>query len=287
MGDDEAHVRLTLDTDEPIPISEFVGAFVSIENQFGKFIAAERPDLRGEGELFVKEVRKGSIEADLIVLAAITTGVGLPGLPGIIDALDKTQVLTKFVADLRDRIAPYFTPGGRDPKATKSDLSDFYKAVSTIARDPQGAMNLETAVYEDGKREVRTAFKFSSSQARVAQSEIAQHRKELEAKTDSDHERVLLRFVRPSVETGKPGKKGGERGVIEKLHKRALPILYASDLAEQRIRHEMLQVEGNVFRTLFDVDVNVELNADGKPVAYRIVALHAVLEGPENEEDAA
>ncbi|MBB4096977.1 hypothetical protein [Sphingomonas kyeonggiensis] len=268
MGDDSAHVRLTLDTDEPISLSDFVGTFVGIESQFEKFIAAQRPDLRGESEFFVKEVRKGSIEADLIVLAAISAGAGFPELPGLIDALDKTQILTKFVGDLRDRIAPYFIRGGRDPKASKSDLSDFYKVVSAMVRDPKGRMNLETAVYEDGKRDVRAAFKFSSSDARTAQGEISEHRRELEAKSDSDYERVLLRFVRPSVEKGKPGKKGGERGVIEKLHKRALPIVYASDLAEQRIRHEKLQVEGNVFRTLFDVDVNVELNANGKPLAY-------------------
>ena len=207
-------------------------------NQFEKFVAVERPDLRGEGEFFVKEVRKGSVEADLIVMAAISAGVGMPGLPGIVDVIDKAQILTKFVGELRDRIAPYSSAGGRDPKASKSDLADFLKTVSSIAKDPNGGINIEAALFEDGKRQIRSAFKFSSFEARTAQTEIAEHRRELEAKSDSDHQRVLLRFVRPSVEKGKPGKKGGERGVIQKVHKRALPILYASDLAEQRIRHE-------------------------------------------------
>jgi hypothetical protein len=106
----------------------------------------------------------------------------------------------------------------------------------------------------------------------------------LEARTDKNENRVLLRFVRPSVEASKPGKKGGERGVIESLDKRALTILYASDLAERRMRHEKMQLEGNVFRALFDVSVNVELGPTSRPVAYRITEVHAVLDN-EGEGD--
>lgn len=72
----------------------------------------------------------------------------------------------------------------------------------------------------------------------MAERQIEAQREEMDAKTAADHERVLLQFVRPSAETGKPGKPGGERGIIEKLHRKALPVLYASDLAEQRIRHD-------------------------------------------------
>lgn len=283
MTGDGAHIRLKLDTEEPMALTDFVGSFVGIGNQFEKYVASEHPGVRMQSEFFVKEVRAGCIEADLV--ASIMPAAMVGAIPGVIDVIDKGQVLAQFVGDIKEKISVYFKKGGRDARSTRSDLSDFLKTLGGIARDPRANGNIEAAVFEDGERKVTASFRFSSSEARTAEHEIEEHQTELSAKTAADHERVLLRFVRPSVEFGKPGKKGGERGVIEKLARSARPILYASDLAEQRVRAEFLATEGNVFRRLFDVDVNVELSAAGKPLAYRIVALHGVIDMDDEEDD--
>lgn len=276
MGEDGAHIRIKLDTHEPVALSDFVGSFVGVGSQFAKFVAREHPNLKADSEFFVKEVRAGCIEADLVsfIAPAVTLLSGIDP----IDIIDRGQILAKFVDDLKRRISPYFSKGGRDISATKSDLSDYHKAVSAIARDPAASANIEAAVFETDGRYIRSAFKFKASEARIAEHQIAAHRKELEAKTANTADRVLLRFVRPSVEASKPGKKGGERGIIESIHKRALPILYASDLAEQRMMHEKIQLAGNVFRALFDVSVNIEMSATGRPIAFRITEVHGVLE---------
>jgi hypothetical protein len=280
MGEDGAHIRLKLDTDEPVALSDFVAEFVAIGNQFEKFIARERPDLKADTEIYIKEVRTGCIEADLVawILA------GGASAAWAIDKMDKIQILAKFVESMKTRISPYFRKGGRTPDATKSDLSDFYKTTKAIARDPKATASLEAAFFEDGERKIRAAFKFNNAEAKQAEFEIAEHRQELDAKTDENKERVLLQFVRPSVESGKPGKKGGERGVIPSLAKRALPVLYASKLAEERMLHEKMQLAGNVFRALFDVSVNVELNASGNPRAYRVTEVHTVIEDGDEDD---
>lgn len=279
---DVAHIRLKLDTDEPVALSDFVSNFVAINNQFEKFVSRERPDLKAESEIYIQEVRSGCIEADLI--AWISNGGPANAAAWAIDKIDKAQILTQFVLDLKGRISPYFHKGGRTPDASKSDLSDFLKATRAIARDPKASGSLEAAVFEDGHRKIRAAFKFSSAEARRAENEIGEHRNELEARIDTTQERVLLQFVRPSVEAGKPGKKGGERGVIASITKRALPVLYASNLAEERMLHEKIQLEGNIFRALFDVSVNVELSSKEKPIAYRVTDVHIVIENGGDED---
>jgi hypothetical protein len=276
MGEDGAHIRLKLDTAEPVSLTDFVGEFVGIGNQFSRFVAREHPELKADSEIYIQEVRSGCIEADLV--AWIVGGGLLTGTAYAVDAIDKAQILTKFVADVSKRLSPYFRKGGRTPDASKGELGDFLKATRAIANDPNASAKLEAAVYEDGERKVKAAFKFTSSEAKVADIELSEHRKELEAKTDVNQERVLLQFVRPSVESSKPGKKGGERGRIESIAKRAMPVLYASKLAEERMYHEKMQLSGNVFRALFDVSVNVELSAEGRPVAYRITDVHTVIE---------
>jgi len=282
MGETGAHIRLKLDTDEPIALSDFVGSFVGLGNQFEKYVGRERPELRASSEFFVKEVRAGCVEADLVVLIGAAGTMGSSGLfSAAVDAIDKAQILTQFVGDVQNRLSKYFKRGGREPTASKGDISDFTKTVAAIARDPRASAIIEAATFEDGNRNVRCAFRFSSENARQAEAELSEHRIELEKKVGATYQRVLLRFVRPSVEFGKPGKKGGERGIIEAIHKKAMSILYASDLAEQRVRHELMAVDGNVFRKYFDVDVNVELSAGGRPIAYRITHLHDVVDGPD------
>lgn len=46
------------------------------------------------------------------------------------------------------------------------------------------------------------------------------------------------------------------------------------------------EADGNAFRRLFDVDVNVELTGNGRPIAYRIVAVHSVIDAPDEDGGA-
>jgi hypothetical protein len=63
-----------------------------------------------------------------------------------------------------------------------------------------------------------------------------------------------------------------------------LPLVYASDLAEQRIKHEIAEAENNVFKKGFIVDVNVQTKG-GRPVAYRVTNLHQVIDLPDDDDD--
>lgn len=272
----DPHVILRLNTKRPIEIGDFVSAFSAIGNEYERFIRINRPDLAPEARVYVREVRQGSIEAELIPMA--TAGAAF-----MLSAMDQMLILEQFVRLYGSRLSTFFRPGGRLANATKTELADFMDQVLAVANDPNGAAEIEAVEYRDGERKVRAAIKFRTPEARTARAEIIGQRQELQNRSDVDHERVLMRFVRPSIEDVALGKRTGERAVIEKIYPKALPVVYASDLAEQRIRHEMRQSQENVFRKLFDVDVNVELRGDAKPMAYRIVALHTVTDSAEDD----
>ncbi len=274
-GMDDAHLILKIDTDAPVELSEFVGAFVGLGNQFARFHDHEHPDEQGDTRFYVREVRAGSIIAELVpyLVASAPPALGF-GMAAVKNAND----LHKFVETFGGKLSRYFRPGGRVEEAGKGELADYLRTVQAVAHDANGSLSL--AVYEKGGE--RVSFAFSTPEAREAEANILEHRAELEGTTAADYHRVLMRFVRPSAEAGKPGRKGGERAVIEKISPHARAVLYASDLAERRMKHELIEAQGNVFRLLFDVDVNVELNASGKPLAYRITAVHAVLDADED-----
>ena len=77
MGEQSAHLTLKLDTAEPIELGDFVGAFTSLANEFERFVAQEYPGAKADPRVYVREVRSGCIEADMITGLAIVTAAAI------------------------------------------------------------------------------------------------------------------------------------------------------------------------------------------------------------------
>ena len=95
------------------------------------------------------------------------------------------------------------------------------------------------------------------------------------------HENVLLRFFQSNLKEGAPGKKTGERVVIEVVHPKDLAVTYETDLVRDRIKHEMSNGDRNVYKLGFLVDCYVE-KSNGRPVLYRVTDIHEVFEIPDD-----
>jgi hypothetical protein len=271
MAEEPPHLVLKIEYKQPIEIGDFVGGFLAIESQFDRFVQERFPEQKTHPEVFVKEIRPGSIEADF-----------LPYVGTIVQFMEHVVVVEEFVKLYGARLAKYFTSGGRDESASKSDLTDFMRSVAAIARDPDASSTLEAVTFEDGKKKVRAALRFNTPQARKAVDEIEQHRRELEHGASADHERKLMVFVQSNIKDTQIGKRTGEWVLIEEILERPLPLIYASELAEDRIKYEIREAEDNLYKKGFVVDVNVQLRG-GRPIAYRVMNLHQVIDLPDDD----
>ncbi|MCK1410202.1 hypothetical protein [Bradyrhizobium sp. 76] len=270
--DELPHIILNIATKRPIELGDFVSAFSSIASQYDKVVRAQYPELSGDAKIFVREVRAGSIEADLIPWA-------VQGLSAVVNVIEQIQIVEKFVKTYRAVLGKYLE-GSKETDATRSDLKDFMGAVSAIANDPNGRSTLQAVAYEDGKKKIKAALVFDTSQAREAQKQIEDQKLLLESSTSADHQRVLMTFKQSNVKDGVMGKRTGERVAIEDISPRDLPLIYASELAEQRIKHEVREADENVYKKGFIVDVNVQL-VGGRPAGYRVTNLHQVIDLPD------
>ena len=277
MQEQPPQLIVYLDTKRPVEIDNFIGEFVGLKNQYEKFLRQAYPDIALETNFFVKEVHSGSIEVILVSLLAT-------GYSEMVSAASHYAV-EKFVVAIKDKLTRYIH-GKRVEDASKSDLADFNKTVAAIANDPDGKGRIQAAYFEDGERKIREAFVFDTSEARTAEKAIAEHRLELEKKTADAHDRVLMRFVRSSIQMAKTGRRSGELVIIDAISDRPLPIVYASELAEQRIKHEIKEADENVFKKAFEVGVSVEL-VNGKPAAYRVMEVYQVIDLPDDLFDVA
>lgn len=269
MEKDGVSIVFNLDLSQPIEISDFVAAFAGLGGQFERHIKKEHPDLEGEVKVYVKEVRKGSIEAELIPLAYNT----------IITALDHHQIAVKFVKSLAKKVGVFRANGGRLENATKTELNEIIDTLAAVANDPDGKATVSAVHYKKTKTTTEFSMEMTASEARGAVKEIDAQMKEIEHVGDVDYMGMLLTFYQSNL---KDAEKTGEKGIIEDVSPKPLAVVYASELARERIKSEMVSGDRNIYKLGFFVDVNVQTR-NGKPVAYRIKAVSDVIELPEDD----
>lgn len=269
------HIELVLDLKDPIEVGDFVAAFAALEGEFDRFVRARFPDLQSASEIYVTEVRQGSIVAELVPWIVLTGQAALT-IPAGMDAM---MVVEDFVRRWSTRVGAYLKPGGKTEEADKAALRDFMGAVAAVAKDRDGEARLRAV---DGDRRISVEFRFGTPEARIAQEGIEAHRRTLEAAHGADHRRMLMTFVQTNTKSIGLGTRTGERVIIGDLFRRDLPLIYASALAEERIKHEIREADENVFKKGFVVDVSVALR-NGRPLAYRVTELHQVIDLPDED----
>jgi hypothetical protein len=266
----EPFIRVRLDVDQPIELTEFLGAFTAVAAEYDRYLRDAFPDQKPRAEVFVKQVRSGSIIADLITQ---TFGSG-------IDTMNTVNTVTDFVKNYGALLALYVRPGGRAPAATKSQLANFGEQVAAVASIPNSNLEMAAIQIENGQEKITAAFKFDTGQARDIQQRVEEHKREIDHTSRADRERVLMTFVRSDIRDAALGKRSGELVLIEAISDQPRPLIYASELAEQQIKAEITDHE-SVYRKGFSVDVNVETRG-GKPVAYAVTNLHRVIDLPDD-----
>jgi hypothetical protein len=266
-------IRIVIQHSQPIEIGEFASAFASLGRQYHRYISENRPELSDEADLYVDHVTSGSIIAELLVWG-----------PLIIDNMGDILVVEDFVTRWGKRLARYAKIGGRDPEASPSEVKDVLEGIKAIAHDPKGKVRLEAIVIEDQQRKIKVAAKFDTQQLKTIEHEASRHLIEFSQSDSSNHERVLMIFVQSNIKDAPAGKKSGERVVIGSISDRDLPLIYGSQIAEERIKHEIRDEDENVFKKGFVVDVIVDINPNTKrPAAYRVTNVHSVIDLPDDE----
>lgn len=275
MGEQPAHLTLKLDTDEPIELADFVGAFTSIANEFERYVSEQYPGTKADPRMYVREVRHGCVEADIV--AGLQHAVVTSAFAAIA-AADQVMILEDFVRRWGSRLTSLIKNDVKQGELeSPAQLNDYLKAVKSITADPKGSHNLEASVYEDGKRQIRVAFKFTTPEARTAEQNIEDRKQQL-AKPDTDTKsRVLMVYTRTDVHDAAVNKKSGERVIIRDISPKDHAVMYASELVEQEMRAQIREADENVYKKGFVVDVAAQ-KAGERVIAYAVTAFHSVID---------
>lgn len=111
------------------------------------------------------------------------------------------------------------------------------------------------------------------------------HLREIERHENKPQEMVLMRFFQSNLKDPKLERPTGELVIIDSISDKPRPLVHASELAKERIKHEIAESKDNIFKKGFYVDVFVD-TAAGKIAAYKLINFHQVIDLPDDAAGA-
>lgn len=264
LSDEVPRIVVVIENSEPIDLLDFTSSLTGLAKEHEARMRADNPGLDiEETRLLIMEVRKGSIIMEM-----------LPAFAPIVSTMEITNTAVSFVEHLTHLAERLRKPGGRLEDPTTAQLKNLTDTVQAVVRDSTGRLSIE-ARYKNGK--VLQELIIEKDDAITIEANSVAQRRELEQAKSVPYPRVLMRLHQSSVENLRIGKRTSEKGIVESIDATPRPLIYASDLAGQRIKDEISKADGNPFQKGFVIDLDVE-TVGGRPRVYRVVEVYDIID---------
>ncbi|WP_288348574.1 hypothetical protein [uncultured Thalassospira sp.] len=241
--------RLTVEikNERPVQLLDLTASFTAYAEEYQRYARQEGYDTAGENvQLYVHEIRTGSIIADFISLAEQTSMI-----------LEHRDVLAGFASHLNE-ITRHYLDIQKIPDfvASKLQLKNYLNIYKPIAKDTGSQIN--NIVHEGGT--VIQQFNITSTEAERVIRGISH---DLIKKPFEDEQRFTDEAL--TVYQARDNSDKGNLGRIDRFSGKALRLLFAND----EVREAIMETEENVFHLIFIVDGKVIMSEE-TPVAYHI-----------------
>ncbi|MDQ6801579.1 MAG: hypothetical protein M3041_12150 [Acidobacteriota bacterium] len=265
MPDD---IRLTVEikNEDPVALDDFVKSFRGLADEFELFVQTRDTvsvPRSEEVQLYVQEIRSGSIIAVLHAMAPLAAGAVLP-------LLQDSNTIIQFGGYLKS--AYEYLTGKRKEKpaevVTKLELENFAKIVEPVAKDNASQMNVNTTINGN----VYQSFTINWTEANAAQNKVRRDIEEMKEPVTGMHDKVAMYFEQAKAD---PASTTGDRAVIESISSRPVKVVFRSEA----VKAGALLATENPFTRVFVADVVVE-TVHGKPALYKVTEIHESFDKP-------
>jgi hypothetical protein len=245
---------------KPVELSDLTASLNAINNQYKRF-AESRSDefeIQGEVKLFIREMRHGSIIADLIDNAW-----------WIIPAVHNINSLFEFARNLKRLIDFYTGLTNDEPVLSKQELKEISQIVEPVAKDNAAQLNISTTY----NAEVHYHLHLTSEQSNAIQGRVARRIEEMQEPQSNIKEGVALYWFQ--ARGGDTHSTAGDKGVIESVSSKPVKVFFAND----DLKAATVLSSENPFKYAYIVDVQIE-TVENSPVLYKVMRLHDKIERP-------
>ncbi|MDF1816762.1 MAG: hypothetical protein P1V20_31455, partial [Verrucomicrobiales bacterium] len=255
----DARMTVKFDINEPVEIQDFIDGLEGLSNEYQLNLKQQGYKVDAdEISLVITSVKNGSIETELAPIAA--------AIIPTIAVMDNYLILTQFVKHI-DAYMKYFLGKTVDmiPPTIKS-AENFEKLLAPVSRKTKGAIRLRV---RSGNSEME--YDYLDPDCVKAGIEIRKYIDNANATDEHITKNALLYFHQLSKKSKIEAAKTPDRGVIEELNRHHLPVFFASEMDEARVK----QLGENPFKYSFYVDVITQTKR-GKAMSYKVIKIHKI-----------
>ena len=218
--------------------------------------------MAGEIKLHVKEIRSGSIIADLVAIA-----------PSALPFIEHAVTVVDFCKYLNSAYSWLLGKSSDKPQGLEiANLENLSNIIEPVAKDNGSQINISTVNIEGP-----IYISISSQESNAIQNTITRFTGDLKKPVSTIHEKVLLYWYQARNDIK---AKTGDKAIVESISKKPVKAICMNE----SIKAKMLRDSENPFTHSYIVDLTVE-TIQGRPTLYRILDVHEILElqGQESE----
>lgn len=254
----EAVLSITFDPKRPMELADLAASFGALSKEYKLWLDEnEAGHVANDVTLCVKELRTGSIVADIVALSPLA----LPFMENTKTVIEFGKYLKVAYDALLARRADAHLP-----RHTYENLSCF---VEPVAKDNGSQVNVSTVINGN----VSLHLHLGSVEANAVQNAARHEMASAKTSVTGLHEQVVLYLYQARNDAK---SSAGDRAVIESIHPGPVKLVFNEDGQKAAI----LAASDNPFQHAYLVDVMVE-TIGGRPVLYKVVQLRDTMDRPE------
>lgn len=255
--DFNSKLEVKINNEQPVQLVDLTMALLGVGQQFERFIENETNEQHQIGsELYIKEVRSGSIIVELVAQAA-------PVVP-----LLWTGGSIKEWFDYAKNTVEWLSGKLKEPpkEVTKTDLKQWKNILEPVAKDNGSQMNFSVT---DGGQVINQFF-INSVQANAAQNKIARELERLDEPSDHVQRKRVMVWYQTKFDDESPT---GDRAVIESISKAPVKVVFENNAVKKAMLHGDPRFNKPWHELAYIVDVQVQ-TINGVPKVYTILDFH-------------
>jgi hypothetical protein len=260
MERDDSMLRIEFKNTKPIELVDLTVSFTALAESFRDFANKSGDPLANNLRLYVKEIKSGSVIADLIAFADQAQWL-----------LKHADVLAGFVTNTNDLVNHFLGKNDARMEPTQRQAKQIAQFVEPVAKDFGSQLNMN--VMEGAIVHIHQHFHINGIEANAVQNGVARFLgPQLPASKVLADQLMVLEQVKNDALA-----KSGDRGIIEAVSTKPVKLQFSSEQAKRSV----LEMHENPFECVFQVNVEVR-SSGGRPVLYRILDVSEIIRPDED-----
>lgn len=250
-------LKIEINNNHPVELIDLTKSLYCLGEQYKRYCMKHADQsLTEDFKLFIKEIKTGSIKADLIALAPLT-----------LEIVRDIDTVKEYASYLKYSFDYFLGKSNKKYEYEKPDYIALSGILDPVAKDSGSQFNINAA---NSNNTIVVANNITFIEANAAQNAINKEQKELERLKENIHEKALLYLVQTKKDTA---SQTGDRGIIEEISPRTVKIIFESE----EIKKAIIHAQKNPYHYAYVVDVKVQ-TVQSIPTVYKVISYHESVE---------